>query len=138
MATKEILIDYKEFNKYINDMSEYVTAFAGRQKDDSGYNITYFFIHLEKIRELFAKGTEMLGRKLKQNAPAVKTEKKTEKSLPPKIKKLLDKINDIEKSWQMGRISEIEYRNPIGELKALVNLDYKITFNKKLKTWQIL
>lgn len=141
IAQKELAIDYSEFNKYINDLSQYVATFGGRQKGetDTGYNTTYFLLKLDEIKTLFAKGAEMLGKKVKKPpASKQKTPKSYAKGLPEMVDKALKSMNEIELKYQGGKISEDEYNLTIEPIKGLImNKNIKITQNKENNVWQI-
>ena len=139
IAEKELLIDYSDFNKYMKELSEYVTAFGSRQKGDKGYNTTYFFLHLDKVKALFKEGTQMLGKKIKkQSAPKKQTPKSSAKYLPDIVAKSLKKINETELMYRNCKISEDGYKQTILPLKGLImDNKYNIVMNKENKLWEI-
>jgi hypothetical protein len=125
IALKELLIDYSDFNKYMDALSEYVSTFGSRQKGNEGYNTTYFFLHLDKIQALFDKGAEMLGRKIRKQSDDKEQKQKLPKpsmpkGLPANIAKNLDSMNETELKYRNGSISEEDYKPRILELKGLI------------------
>jgi hypothetical protein len=141
IAERELTIGYKEFNQYIAQLTQYVTTFAGRQKDQNGYNTTYFYLHLGNIHTLFQEGAEMLGKKITPTVePAQKAktdrQKPTGKNIPQPVIQLLQTINQTENEYRAGKISEAAYRQTILEIQGIITKNnYQIQKNQK--SWQI-
>jgi hypothetical protein len=139
IAEKELLIDYSDFNRYMKELSEYVTAFGSRQKGDKGYNTTYFYLHLDKVQALFKEGAKMLGKKIKKQVVSEKQAPKSyTKRLPENIANALKAINETELKHQKSEISDDEYKQTILPLKGLIMSNkYNITNNKDNKIWEV-
>jgi hypothetical protein len=140
IAKEELLIDYSDFNRYMGELSDYVTEFGGRQKGDKGYNTTYFFLHIDRIKTLFEEGAAMLGKKTKKQIPAKLQPPKqaVNHRLPEHITTTLKSINDTELKYQRGDISEAAYSQTIGEKIGLIRQNkFNIQQNKESKLWEI-
>jgi len=141
IALKELVIDYSEFNKYMKQLSEYATEFKGREKGKEGYYTTYFFLKLDKIQSLFEEGAKMLGKKLtkvsdgKEQKPRQSKSSKP-KDLPENVSKALKTMNETEKKYQRGDISENAYTQTIQEIEGLV-MSNKYKLIKNNNVWEI-
>ncbi|MDR2144923.1 MAG: hypothetical protein LBE91_00480 [Tannerella sp.] len=139
IAQKELLIDYKDFNRDMKELSEYVNVFSGRKKgDEGGYNTTYFFLKKDRIRALFDSGAAMLGkpvRKLSDNKDN-KAKQSTPKGLPDNIAKSLKTMNETERKYRNGEISEGAYTQTIQENKGLI-MSNKFNLIKNNYKWEI-
>jgi hypothetical protein len=141
IARKELLIDYKDFNRDMKELSEYVSEFSGKQKGVEGYNTTYFFLHKDNIRSLFDKGATMLGKPIKKLSDGKEQKQKTPKSntskgLPESVAKLLQSLNETEKKHRNGEVSEMEHKQRYLEIKGLIrNNGFNLIKNNEL--WEI-
>jgi hypothetical protein len=139
IAQKEILIDYSDFNKHMKNLTEYVTTFGGRQKENEGYNTTYFFLHVDKIKSLFDEGAKMLGKKAKKlsdNKKQKQSKQYTPKGLPENIGKALNSMNETELKYRNGEISENEYKQTTLPIEGVIkNKKYNLIKNNDV--WEI-
>jgi hypothetical protein len=139
IAQKELLIDYKDLNRYMKELSEYVIEFSGRKKGVEGYNTTYFFLKKDKIRALFDSGAAMLGkpiRKLPDNKEE-KPKRYTPKGLPDNITKSLKTMNEAEKKHRNGKLSDGAYTQTIQENKGLIMSNKHDLIKNNNNVWEI-
>ena len=137
IAQKELLIDYKDFNRDMKELSEFVSVFSGRKKGVDGYNTTYFFLKKDKIRALFDSGAAMLGKPIRKLSDKEEKPKRyTPKGLPDNIAKSLKTMNETEKKYRNGDISEGAYTQTIQECKGLI-ISNKYNLINNNYVWEI-
>lgn len=118
ISNNDVFIDLKTYNRGIKRLEEkgLIKTFAGRNLKDAKKKITYFFLDIDKIREAFLQGYNLLCNKEPQplkDKQAKDTKQQAAKKQYKAASKLTTQqqaeLSQLEKTYQQGLIKENIY-----------------------------
>ena len=147
---REVVMPQKTFSRNLKELSGkgLITYFTGR--NNLGYNTTYYYLHLDKIKTLFNEGCKLLGKEVKvpknegkqsKYTPRQNTQRENrlsaDKPTLKNIKNELKFINDLQKKLDNGQIDRNHFNSYFHPLKMKIEEKGKrIIINKNNNLWQ--
>lgn len=112
ISNNDVFIDLKTYNRAIKRLEEkgLIKTFAGRNLKDAKKKITYFFLDIDKIREVSLQGYKALCNKEPQPLHAKEPKQQAAKKQYSKLTAQQQaELSQLEKTYQQGLIKENIY-----------------------------